>query len=292
MPRGPTRRPSCASAATVTLAAHLDKLADEGRLPDGVERPAFPGWLTWTAAQGIGRGLGEPALRECVGCYQRRDARGSAASKTSASVVPICLRVAPGRGGVVAARAQLDRDVDDPAGADDEVGRPQDPRSASSSATASSVSWLFAGPGDRAATQPGHDVRVSTPPSAQGERTSTFAVRARAGRGPACAEPLGDRALGRIDVADDELRAGAGAARGNARADVAEADDGDRAAAQGRRAEQALAGGAQRSLDAERGEGAGVARAAAGTGEPGHVAVRSAIVGMSRLAMPTSSAVR
>jgi glyoxylase-like metal-dependent hydrolase (beta-lactamase superfamily II) len=27
-------------AATVTLAAHLDKLADEGRLPEGVERPA------------------------------------------------------------------------------------------------------------------------------------------------------------------------------------------------------------------------------------------------------------
>ena len=30
-------------AATVTLAAHLDKLADEGRLPDGVERPATRG---------------------------------------------------------------------------------------------------------------------------------------------------------------------------------------------------------------------------------------------------------
>ncbi len=30
-------------AAAVTLAAHLDKLADEGRLPDGVERPAL--WL-------------------------------------------------------------------------------------------------------------------------------------------------------------------------------------------------------------------------------------------------------
>jgi glyoxylase-like metal-dependent hydrolase (beta-lactamase superfamily II) len=27
-------------AAAVTLAAHLDKLADEGRLPEGVERPA------------------------------------------------------------------------------------------------------------------------------------------------------------------------------------------------------------------------------------------------------------
>jgi glyoxylase-like metal-dependent hydrolase (beta-lactamase superfamily II) len=32
-------------AAAVTLAAHLDKLADEGRLPDGVERPERPPWL-------------------------------------------------------------------------------------------------------------------------------------------------------------------------------------------------------------------------------------------------------
>lgn len=32
-------------AAMVTLAAHLDKLEDEGRLPDGVERPAMPQWL-------------------------------------------------------------------------------------------------------------------------------------------------------------------------------------------------------------------------------------------------------
>ena len=31
-------------AAAVTLAAHLDKLADEGRLPEGVSRPEFPGW--------------------------------------------------------------------------------------------------------------------------------------------------------------------------------------------------------------------------------------------------------
>jgi glyoxylase-like metal-dependent hydrolase (beta-lactamase superfamily II) len=33
-------------AATVTLAAHLDKLDDEGRLPDGVERPERPVWLS------------------------------------------------------------------------------------------------------------------------------------------------------------------------------------------------------------------------------------------------------
>jgi glyoxylase-like metal-dependent hydrolase (beta-lactamase superfamily II) len=37
--------PQLRPAATVTLAAHLDKLADEGRLPDGVERPARPDWL-------------------------------------------------------------------------------------------------------------------------------------------------------------------------------------------------------------------------------------------------------
>ena len=37
--------PQLRMAATVTLAAHLDKLADEGRLPVGVERPARPDWL-------------------------------------------------------------------------------------------------------------------------------------------------------------------------------------------------------------------------------------------------------
>jgi glyoxylase-like metal-dependent hydrolase (beta-lactamase superfamily II) len=33
--------PQLRAAATVTLAAHLDKLADEGRLPEGVERPSI-----------------------------------------------------------------------------------------------------------------------------------------------------------------------------------------------------------------------------------------------------------
>ena len=31
-------------AAAVTLAAHLDKLEEEGRLPEGVERPSFEGF--------------------------------------------------------------------------------------------------------------------------------------------------------------------------------------------------------------------------------------------------------
>jgi hypothetical protein len=31
-------------AAAVTLAAHLDKLDGEGRLPEGVERPSFEGF--------------------------------------------------------------------------------------------------------------------------------------------------------------------------------------------------------------------------------------------------------
>ena len=31
-------------AASVTLAAHLDKLDAEGRLPEGVARPVIPGY--------------------------------------------------------------------------------------------------------------------------------------------------------------------------------------------------------------------------------------------------------
>jgi glyoxylase-like metal-dependent hydrolase (beta-lactamase superfamily II) len=37
--------PALRAAATVTLAAHLDKLSDEGRLPDDVQRPPLPDWL-------------------------------------------------------------------------------------------------------------------------------------------------------------------------------------------------------------------------------------------------------
>jgi glyoxylase-like metal-dependent hydrolase (beta-lactamase superfamily II) len=38
--------PELRPAATVTLAAHLEKLDEEGRLPDGVERPDLAGWPT------------------------------------------------------------------------------------------------------------------------------------------------------------------------------------------------------------------------------------------------------
>jgi hypothetical protein len=37
--------PALRRAAAVTLAAHLDTLEDEGRLPAGVERPPWP--LDW-----------------------------------------------------------------------------------------------------------------------------------------------------------------------------------------------------------------------------------------------------
>jgi glyoxylase-like metal-dependent hydrolase (beta-lactamase superfamily II) len=33
-------------AAAITLAAHLDKLAEDGRLPDGVERPEVPEYFS------------------------------------------------------------------------------------------------------------------------------------------------------------------------------------------------------------------------------------------------------
>lgn len=37
--------PQLKPAAAVTLAAHLDKLEEEGRLPEGVERPETPDWV-------------------------------------------------------------------------------------------------------------------------------------------------------------------------------------------------------------------------------------------------------
>jgi hypothetical protein len=41
----PDADPALRLPATVTLAAHLDKLDEEGRLPDGVERPDVGGLL-------------------------------------------------------------------------------------------------------------------------------------------------------------------------------------------------------------------------------------------------------
>ncbi len=49
-------------AAAVTLAAHLDKLEEEGRLPAGVERPG--GWEELLRAAGGSGGRGDPAPGE------------------------------------------------------------------------------------------------------------------------------------------------------------------------------------------------------------------------------------
>jgi beta-lactamase-like protein len=38
----PEVAPQLRAAASITLAAHLDKLDEEGLLPEGVERPALP----------------------------------------------------------------------------------------------------------------------------------------------------------------------------------------------------------------------------------------------------------
>ena len=48
-------------AAAVTLAAHLDKLEEEGRLPDGVERPRGWGGREPTASSAPRPGAGGPA---------------------------------------------------------------------------------------------------------------------------------------------------------------------------------------------------------------------------------------
>ena len=97
----------------------------------------------------------------------------------------------PSRAGrVVAARLELDGDVDDPAGVGDEVRRPQDPaRAAGASATLSSASWLFAAPGDRRRLQARDRVVVEhAAERARARARRPAAVSARAGVDPARAE--------------------------------------------------------------------------------------------------------
>src|SRR5436190_1927926 len=72
---------------------------------------------------------------------------------------------------------------------------------------------------------------------AGGEHVDLRGQRA-ARRRPTRAEPLRERALVRIHVCDDELRAGARAQSRDARADVAEPEYGDRAALHRRAPEQ------------------------------------------------------
>jgi hypothetical protein len=72
--------------------------------------------------------------------------------------------------------------IDDPARADDVIGCPQDSRAASSPATASSSSWLLAGPAIAAHASRGMRSCVSTPPNAAGTRTSTAAVSTSSAR--------------------------------------------------------------------------------------------------------------
>ena len=145
------------------------------------------------------------------------------------------------------------------------------PRSISCSATSSEASWLLAAPAIARQRSAGTELGVEH--GAERARRQHVDVRADGGLGigPLRAELLGEPALALVDVRDHEPRPGGGEAAGERAADAAEPDDRDRAPVEVERAPDALAGHADRLLDAERGPRAGVAGASALDGEAGHV---------------------
>ena len=166
------------------------------------------------------------------------------------------------------------------------------PRAASRSARLSSASWLLAAPAITAQRSARDGLVVEhAAERARGEHVDVGEQRARR-VGPVGAELAGERALGAVDVGDQQLGAGARRSRARAAADVAEADHGDGAVLEVGGAEHALAADADRRLDAERGPGAGVARAAAPAREAGDVAGALGDHGHVGAEVPTSSAVR
>ena len=162
-------------------------------------------------------------------------------------------------------------------------------RSRSRSATSAAASWLLAAPAIAGVCSRGTLSWSRTPPSAHGHEDVDGGGHRLGRRRPARAELLGLGALGRVDVGDEQLRAGLGQQLGDAQPDVAEADDRDRAPAQRRRSRtRARAVASIAWTHAERGEGARVAAAARapreaadvrrGLGDDGHVARRGADV--------------
>ena len=130
-------------AATATLAAHLDKLDEEGRLPDGRRAPAVAAAGRVAAGElrsresRISATATRPDARRRPPSASRSRARPSrpssgeapvafASSKMRRSVSPMPRTRLRRAARVVALGLELDGDVDDPARVDDEVRRPQD----------------------------------------------------------------------------------------------------------------------------------------------------------------------
>ena len=278
----------------------------EGRLPEGVERPGPGGAQRVGAAQHVPASPPHRAARRARAAWTSEPSRRRRASSMAAAsgVSPVSSErskiIAGGRADAADTLARGSRviaagllgDVDDAAGVGDEVRRPQDVVPLQEPGDSVVGELVVGRTRDCPAAQPRYHLVVEQ--AAQGarrEHVDLGAPRLGGGR-PAGAELLRERLLARIDVGDDEPGSGAGASLGHPRADMAEAEHAHAAVAQRAVAEGALAGGADGRLDAERGERAGVTRAAAAAGQAGDV---SASAARSRPCLgsrcPTSSAV-
>jgi hypothetical protein len=110
--------------------------------------------------------------------------------------------------GVVAAVLELDGDIDDAAGVDDEVGRPHDLARGQQAGDGVGRELVVGGAGDRAAAQMGHD-RLVELAAERAQREHVDVGRQRfARRRPERTELLREYALGGVDVGEDESGAG------------------------------------------------------------------------------------
>ena len=160
-------------------------------------------------------------------------------------------------------------------------------RSSSCWATASDGELVVGRAGDRAAAQGGHRLGVEHGAErARREHVDVGARGRRRGRSTRRRARRRARACSASTSATTSRAPAAARPRASAPPTRPRPDDGDRAPVEVERAPDALAGDADRLLDAERGPRARVAGAAALDGEAGDVGVRSAITVMSGVGGP------
>ena len=229
-------------------------------------RPLAGGGTYYRSSRSRPAGGARAPARRRAGCVRRPRRRVHGAQRVADPEHALARPV-----GVVAVRLELDRDVDDPARVDDEVGRPQDPARGELARDVVGRELVVRGADDRAAAQLGH--RVVVEDAAQRARRDDVDVGAQRGVGleprrrPARRRARGWPARRRRRRA----RAGGGEPRASVAADVAEADHRDATAREVPRAPEALGRDADAGLDAERRPRARVAGAAALQRQPGDV---------------------
>ena len=163
---------------------------------------------------------------------------------------------------VVAAAVELDADVDDAAGVDNEVGCPEHAAPLEQRRDVGRRQLIVGGAGDHRRLNLSDRLCVEDATERAGRQHVDRRRHRLRRRPPGGAERDRVGAARRVDVGEHELRPGLGQQPRERQADVTQPDDRDRSPAQAAAAERALAARLDRSEHAERGHRARVARPA------------------------------